>query len=330
MSFADAKMKIKSVLEGIFVRNLVEDPSCVNAACILLDGNLGGAIDATQKVVGTGSLLVTSTLGVANKTVGILRSDSVSRIDAVAGLLYTHSVFLKRGAGGAGDITGRIGVEWYNASAGLISREYGDGITVNATIALVDGADWRRESYTTVAPSLTAFAVPFFEDNASTWTSGKDVYFDAWMFNQGGLEDYIDGSMPGCVWEGAADASTSKRAVKRVYENPPGSVQDFPSFIMYAPSLKNTLGPGLRVRNYRPKLRLVVSDQDLASASAAADSFREILVTAFDSSIGLSGAATQCWVEDVDEIAAFEIGGKWFIGFDSYLNLEIKETVNFG
>lgn len=124
--------------------------------------------------------------------------------------------------------------------------------------------------------------------------------------------------------------------IQRVYPNPPGTIQDKPSFIIYPPTLDITLGSQLRQRVYRPKLRLIVSDQDLGQAAAIADAFREVLVTAFDNKTHLvtsdepTGHATQCWIDRCDELTAFEIpAGKLWIGFDSYLHLEVKEPVEF-
>lgn len=130
--------------------------------------------------------------------------------------------------------------------------------------------------------------------------------------------------------EALAITSPTALSVKRCYEFPPATIQDYPAFIIYPPSLDVQVGPSSRVRTYRPKLRMIVSDQDMSQSAAIADAFREVLVTAFDDKVDLTGTVTLCWIERCDELAGFEIPvGKMWIGFDSFLHLEIKETVNF-
>lgn len=130
------------------------------------------------------------------------------------------------------------------------------------------------------------------------------------------------------VLDGLAITSPSL-SIKRVYEFPPATVQDWPAFILYPPSGSNQHGPSSRFRNYRQRLRLIVSDQDMSQAAAIADAFREVLLSAFDSNVGLSGHATQALIQDWDEVGTFPIAEKVFIGFDTFLSVEVKQTVAF-
>lgn len=127
--------------------------------------------------------------------------------------------------------------------------------------------------------------------------------------------------------------TSPQMSIKRVYANPPGTVQDWPSFIISPPGMHNTLGGSFRQRTYRVPILMVASDQDMAQAAAICDAFREVFVTAFDSNVGLSGHATQCYAEDIDPAGGYFIppiaGGKLFQGFQAYLHLEVKETVAF-
>lgn len=129
--------------------------------------------------------------------------------------------------------------------------------------------------------------------------------------------------------EGLSITSPTNLQIQRVYPNPPGTVQDWPAFIIYPPSLDVVLGMDLRERNYRVRLRLIISDHDMAQAANIADSFREALVPVWDDRVSLSGNAVQCWIERVEEVGFFSIGDKAFIGFDSFLFVEIKEGIEF-
>jgi len=129
--------------------------------------------------------------------------------------------------------------------------------------------------------------------------------------------------------DGLSITSPTNLAVKRVYENPPGTIQDWPAFIIYPPSMDATVGPGSRWRDYRVRLLMIISDQDMSQAAAIADAFREVLIPAFDAKVSLSGNATQCYIVGCETVGYFGIGEKVLIGFNSSLRVEVKETVAF-
>lgn len=135
------------------------------------------------------------------------------------------------------------------------------------------------------------------------------------------------------VLDGLAITSPVNLTIKRVYDVPPGTVQDWPAFIIDLPEVDNTVMPGMRWRNYRVPLLMIASDQDMTQAAGIVDAFREVLIPAFDAAVSLSGHATMCWVERIDRAGGFFIPptstGKLFQGFQAYLHLEIKETVAF-
>lgn len=313
------------MLEGIKVTNLVENPSFeVDGNGILYDAGLGGVLSTADKVVGNQSVLVASTAGGANKSVFILKADGSTNFSVTAGLLYTVSVWLKRGPGGAGNVTLRLGIEWYDSTPTLISREYGLEILENSTFSLVAGVDWARKSYTADAPVGATQARLFIEDTGSVWTTGKDIYMDGWMFNEGGLQDYVDGTMPGCAWDGTAQASTSRRALKRVYETPPNGLQDLPCFILYPAGQRPERRPsGWRVDHYALTVRLAAHDTDWDRAAAIMEAYRELVVSAFDSDVQADGHATLVNGPEVSQGVQFPYGDKMYLGMDFVFDIRI-------
>lgn len=323
MSFAAAKAKIRDILEGILIRNLIENPSFeTNTAGLASDAGLTLAVDTTQKVVGSQSLKVTSTNGAANKTVAVTTIAGLG-IPVTTGAIYTISVWIRPDAANSGALTMRIGMDWLDGSDVTITREYGDGITANATFSVAAADDWLRISYTFVAPTGAEKVLPFIEDNASTWTSGRILYLDGLMFNEGGLEDYVDGTMPGCAWEGTAHASTSKRAVKRVYENPPNTLQDVPCFIIWPGGQENDdrMG-GWRVDWHEVRVTLAAGDQEWDRAAAILEAFRPIVVNAFRAD-PLDGYVTVMTGPRVEPGGLFDYGRKPYLGQDFTIRFRI-------
>lgn len=331
MSYADAKKRLADVLSGIKVTNLVENPSFeIDPIGINADAGLSTAVSSLQWVIGSQSLLVTSSTGGANKTIWPIKYDGSGDLPASPFKTYTNAVWVKRGAGSTGNINIRVGLEWLDSGSALISREYGDGVTPNAITALVQGADWARKSYTAQAPANTAFVRAFVEDAGSLWLSGKDIHFDGWMLNEGGLVDYIDGTMPGCAWTGTAHASASQRALKRVYENLPGAIQDVPCFLIWPAGKKpdRRMG-GWRVNNYEIRATLVAGDQDWDRAAAIIDAYSDTVISAFDSDVMLESHASLLNGPEVEPAGFFLYGAKTYLGADFVFRVRTDDSVTY-
>lgn len=129
----------------------------------------------------------------------------------------------------------------------------------------------------------------------------------------------------------AAVAITSPVAqtIKRVYADPPESIQDLPCFIIYPPALTVSRGSALRTKVYTVRLRLLVSDEDLSRASALVDAYREAIVDAFDVETALNLTAETIDGPSFEEAASFTYGQRQFTGMDCMLTVILVDGVSF-
>ena len=70
--------------------------------------------------------------------------------------------------------------------------------------------------------------------------------------------------------------------IAKVYPTPPPTIGDLPCFVIYPPALKVERGPGIRIKTYTVRLRLLVTDADLEQAADLVDAYREAVVDVFD------------------------------------------------
>jgi len=118
--------------------------------------------------------------------------------------------------------------------------------------------------------------------------------------------------------------------IKRVYTDPPGTVQDLPCFIIYPPALTVVRqSSSLRKKVYTVRLRLLVSDGDLATASALVDAYREAVVDAFDADLTLNFTASIIDGPNMEEAASFTYGQRQFTGMDCILGITLMEAANY-
>ncbi len=133
----------------------------------------------------------------------------------------------------------------------------------------------------------------------------------------------------------AADLATVEitspfaQTIAKVHEDPPGSIVDLPCIVIYPPALNVRRQNSIRYKDYRVRLRLLVSDVDLSRAAALIDSYREALVDVFDAELTLGGNATNIEGPEIEEGSAFTIGGKTFTGFDAFLTVHLREGKSF-
>lgn len=120
------------------------------------------------------------------------------------------------------------------------------------------------------------------------------------------------------------------KAIAKVYETPPDSIEDDPCFVIYPPAIQEVIrAVSLRIKRYRVRLQLLLQDENKDRASDMVDSFREALVDAFDTKLTLVGKATQVTGPEVEEAAGFQYANETFTGFNAFLTVEIKEGVSF-
>lgn len=124
--------------------------------------------------------------------------------------------------------------------------------------------------------------------------------------------------------------ATGGAAFKAVYEKPVGSVQSWPSVMVYPPVVEIERFGGWRRKAYTPRLRVIVSDKDLHSATDQVDDLRERVIDAFDSATRLHGTTVEdAEIQRTTEAVGFEYAGKPFTGVDCFLRVAIKESYDF-
>lgn len=119
--------------------------------------------------------------------------------------------------------------------------------------------------------------------------------------------------------------------VKRVYENPPNTIQDPPCFVIYPPAVEIDRRPGgWRKKDYTVRLRCVASDQDWASAAGALDTLREATIDAFDLDTRLDQNATIITGPRCEEAVQIQFGDRPFLGFDALLTVRLDDDTVYG
>jgi len=118
--------------------------------------------------------------------------------------------------------------------------------------------------------------------------------------------------------------------IKRVYPDPPGTIADLPCFIVYPPALTVVRqSSSLRKKTYTIRLRLLVTDADLATASALVDAYREAVVDAFDADLTLNFTASIIDGPNMEEAASFTYGQRQLTGMDCILGITLMEAANY-
>jgi len=117
--------------------------------------------------------------------------------------------------------------------------------------------------------------------------------------------------------------------INRVYPNPPGTIGDVPCVIVYPPAVTVDRANSVRTKHYTVRLRLLLTDADLAQAAALVDAYREALIDLFDDELTLSTTATAIEGPTVEEASSFTYGAKAYTGFDALLTVHIEEGKAF-
>jgi len=123
--------------------------------------------------------------------------------------------------------------------------------------------------------------------------------------------------------------SPISQTVKRVYESPPGTVQDVPCFIIYPPEVRIDRSYGQRDKTYTVRCRLLVSDQDLDQAAALVDAFRESAIDKMDDNTELGGNAETAFLDRVTEAQAYSYG-RMYTGLDCFVTIRLHDHKAFG
>lgn len=115
--------------------------------------------------------------------------------------------------------------------------------------------------------------------------------------------------------------------IKRVYDNPPNSLQDWPSFIFYPAGQRpeRRMG-GWRVDHYLILARLVAHDADWDHAANTMETIRPLVIEAFEGTITHAGG--ESILLNGPEAGAgieFQRGDRMFLGMD--FTFDVKDRV---
>lgn len=319
MSWIACKRAVKEILEDVVIeRNLVANPSAEAGITLITATGPTLTQDATQFRFGTKSLKATGSAGATDLVEWF--APTGAKIAVTANEPYAASVYAMVTATTP---TVRVGIKWYTAADVFIS----ESTSANNTLTAAEG--WEYLSLEATAPSTAAFAVPNVREATALWPNGTNIYFDGVMFNAGYARPYIDGDQPGCDWD-TSDPDQSKRIIKKVYEDPPGVIQDFPCFVLFEGAIESTQLPQWRKDARTLDIQFFAGDQDKDISHSIAVLAREQVKTAFDSDFTLGGNADVACLEGAPEMGSIEYpvgSGKLFAGFTARLVVRTSEVV---
>jgi len=119
--------------------------------------------------------------------------------------------------------------------------------------------------------------------------------------------------------------SPERIAIKKVYEDPAGTVEDHPCFILYGSTgeAEWTLHGAATGETHIERCRLLVYDSDLDRAARLVRAFRAATIAAFKTESGLGGHAVISsfrW----EQPSAFPYGGRDFTSLDFLIGFRVK------
>ena len=113
--------------------------------------------------------------------------------------------------------------------------------------------------------------------------------------------------------------------IKRVYPNPPNTLQDLPCFIIYPAGVEPDDRPNWPVDLYSVLMRLAAHDSDWDQAAAVIEAKRQLVVTTFRSNKQLGGFATVISGPRADPAVQFPYGDRAYLGMDFTLTIRIDD-----
>lgn len=339
MSWVKAKRAIRDVLAGIHIeKNWIGNPSAEFDLSFITATGCSIVQSAEAARFGTQSVKATGSAGASDR---IEWPSAGVNLPVIAGEPYFWGIYIK--PAGAYTVISDLTIKWYDAAVGgsLISETNG------VDFSIPSGSDFTRYMLEAEAPTGALGAVAVWNERSVSFTTIRSLYFDGAFFAHGYERPYFDGTSPGCEWdnEPPTDPDNSNRIIKRVYEDPPGTIQDTPCFVIFPPPVANELHMGQRWRSYEVPVQCFISDQDKDQEAALIDLARERLIPAFDGAtaplewanptglgVSLGGGATHAYVKSVGPGAGLEYprnSGKVYAGFEATIFVEIKEAVDF-
>lgn len=121
---------------------------------------------------------------------------------------------------------------------------------------------------------------------------------------------------------GLAITSPLAQSIKKIYADPPATVQDLPCYIMYGSSgsVEWVFGGSMTLEEHTERLRLLVYDSDSDRAANLVRAYRAAMITAFAALGGLSGnGLIRAFVWE--EPSSFTYGGREYTGQDALITV---------
>jgi len=120
-------------------------------------------------------------------------------------------------------------------------------------------------------------------------------------------------------------------AIKKVYEDPPATVEDHPCFILYgsAGQVEWMVGGDATEEDHTERCRLLLQDSDLGTAARLVRAFRAATIVAFQAESGLQSHATVFgfrW----EEPKGFTYGARDYAGLDFLIGFHVNSPATVG
>jgi hypothetical protein len=123
------------------------------------------------------------------------------------------------------------------------------------------------------------------------------------------------------VLETLAITEPEAQTIKRVYPNLPGTIGDVPCVVVYPPADETEWPSSSLCRDtYTVRLRLLLTDADLATACALVDAYREALKAIIRTDLTLN-LTSNVLKMNVEEASSFSYGNRQFTGMDAFLTV---------
>jgi len=182
--------------------NLIPYPSAENATLGWVTSSVNAALTRQTTVAKFGTYSYRSQCTTATATgIGMFPGTTTAapyQIPVVAGQTYTFSFWAYTTLSG----------KWAQPRVRFAAGTSNLGDQTGAQFNLTPGV-WTLVTQTVTAPLTATTAAPW-ANSGEGFAVGNAIYYDGFLFTEGDVVyDYFDGSMPGCLWLGAANASSS-------------------------------------------------------------------------------------------------------------------------
>lgn len=127
-----------------------------------------------------------------------------------------------------------------------------------------------------------------------------------------------------------AITSPITQTIKKVYEFPPGAIQDKPCFIIYPPAITiERRSGGWRSDRYRVRVALLVQDADKDRAAELVSAYIDKVTDLIDANVTLNGTATVVNEQETEEGTAIAYGGLEYPGCITFLTIRADFSTTF-